>query len=350
MPCAGYALNDCNTMTPLTTPTRTGRICAERVVAAITLALLAASLLAGCSRAAGEPEQWVMYVYFDDQRSRDTFRRLEAACESLGVQRRHRVKLEFIGVDVTDRVALAAALAKGIERRPAAIIANASPVLLEASRQTVTIPIVFVTHQDPVELEVADSLSKLPANLTGISFHIGVEIKMLELLRETAPRARRIGYLVDRDYAGNPRVREFLEATASRHGLQWKLVALGSIDSLEGDLLAAGPVDAWFVTKVTVLDQNRKKFIATLGATHRPAIYPSQGDVRAGGPMAYEAAFDDPFSALARQIDRVLTGVPPEDVPIERPKRFGLSVNVAAARESGMRLSPELLSRADHVR
>jgi len=66
--------------------------------------------------------------------------------------------------------------------------------------------------------------------------------------------------------------------------------------------------------------------------------------------MAYEAAFDDLYSALARQIDRVLSGVPPSDIPVERPKRFGLSIDVEAARASGMRLSPEMLSRADMVR
>jgi putative ABC transport system substrate-binding protein len=209
---------------------------------------------------------------------------------------------------------------------------------------------VFVTHQDPVDLQVASSLAELPPNLTGISFHIGVEVKMLELLLDTAPRAKRIGYLVERDELQRVRMRDFLEMTARRYGLQWKVVPLSSLDSLEGDLLAAGPVDAWFVTKVAVLDQNRKQFVGALAATHRPAIYPSQGDVKAGGPMAYEAAFDDPFSALARQIDRVLTGVPPSEIPVERPKRFGLAVNVEAARASAMLLSPELLSRADYVR
>jgi ABC-type uncharacterized transport system substrate-binding protein len=132
--------------------------------------------------------------------------------------------------------------------------------------------------------------------------------------------------------------------------LQWKIVPIGSVDTLERDILAAEPVDAWFVTKVAVLDQHREKFIATLGAVSRPAIYPSRRDVRAGAPMAYEAAFDDPYSALARQIDRVLSGVTPGDIPVERPRRFGLSINFEAARASGMRLSPELLSRADLVR
>jgi putative ABC transport system substrate-binding protein len=66
--------------------------------------------------------------------------------------------------------------------------------------------------------------------------------------------------------------------------------------------------------------------------------------------MAYEAVFDDPNGALARQLDRVLSGVTPGEIPIERPKRFRLSLNVAAARASGMVVTPILLSRADRVR
>ncbi len=295
-----------------------------------------------------EPRR-VMYVYFDNDRSRAAFQQLDAACESLGVQRRHGVALEFIGVDVTEGAALSRAIAKAIARAPVAIVAPASEVLVEASRQTGTIPIVFVTHQDPVQLKVAASLARFPANLTGISFHIGVEMKMLELLREAAPRARRIGYVVNRDRSNDSDTLEFLEAAATRHDLQWKVVPVGALASLEGDILAAGSVDAWFVTKVTALDQHRDPFVAILGATQRPAVYPSQRDVRAGAPMAYEAAFDDPYSAVARQIDRVLSGVTPGDIPVERPKRFGLSINFEAARASGMRLSPELLSRADIV-
>ena len=337
-------------MTPCEAPTRVGRICNRRVLATIMSLVLAASLAAGCSATHRDTTHWVLFFSFDDDRSRAGFRRLEAACEALGVQQRHGVALRFVGVDMTNRAALAGALAKGIESRPVAIVAPASEVLVEASRQTGTIPIVFVTHQDPVQLKVAASLVRFPANLTGVSFHIGVDMKMLELLREAAPRARRIGYVIERDELNNAHTLEFLETTASRYGLQWKLVPVGSVDSLERDVLAAEPVDAWFVSKVAVLDQHRARFVAILGAAQRPAIYPSQRDVRAGAPMAYEATFDDLYSVVARQIDRVLSGVTPSDIPVERPKRFGLSINFETARASGMRLLPELLSRADVVR
>jgi putative ABC transport system substrate-binding protein len=173
---------------------------------------------------------------------------------------------------------------------------------------------------------------------------------MLELLREAAPGAHRIGYLFDSLDVPRPSVSEFLDSSARRHGVQWKLVPVKSIDTLADDIREAGPIDAWFVSKVSVLDEHRSRFVATLAATHRPAIFPSQLEVAAGAPMSYEAVFDDPNGALARQLDRVLSGVTPSDIPIERPKRFRLSLDVNAARAAGMLVTPALLSRADRVR
>ena len=259
------------------------------------------------------------------------------------------MRLKFVGVDVTDRDALARVLDVELDRAPAAIVAPSAAAVVEAMKRTATVPIVFVTHQDPVELKLTASLAQRNSNIAGISMYLGIESKILELLREAAPGARRLGLIVDRDLMGNERIREFLADTSRRHGLEWKVVPVGAIESLESDIRQAGPVDAWFVTKASTLDESRARFISVIASTRRPAIYPSQGDVEAGATMAYEAVFDDTIGAMARQLDRVLAEVRPADIPIERPKRFTLSINVAAARRAGMRLSPELLSRADRV-
>ena len=291
-----------------------------------------------------------MFVNFDHERARAAFARFEAACDAIGIQERHHVTLQFVGVDVTDQVALKTVLRKGLEAHPVAIVAPTSPVLMEAVRLTESTPIIFFTHQDPVDLRLAASLTRRPQNLAGISFHLGIEAKMLELLREAAPNARSIGYIYDSGETPRASVAEFLESSARRHGVQWKLVPVRSIDGFAGDIRDAGPIDAWFVTKAGVLDEHRMKFVATLLATRRPAIYPSQLEVAVGAPMAYEAVFDDPNGALARQLERVLWGVTPGEIPIERPKRFRLSLNVASARAAGMIVSPQLLARADRVR
>ena len=302
-----------------------------------------------CSTDVKHPPGKVMFVHFDNERSRTVFARFEAACEALGIQARHDVVLEFVGVDVTDEVALGKALREGLAARPVALMAPNSPVMMEAVRLTQSTPIVFFTHQDPVDLNLAASLNQRPRNLAGISLYLGIELKMLELLREVAPNARRIGYIFDSDEAPRPSVGAFLKSSAARHGVEWKMVPVRSIETFAEDVRAAGPLDAWFVTKAAVLDEHRQSFVSTLLATRRPAIYPSQYEVAAGAPMAYEAVFDDPYGALARQLDRVLSGAIPGEIPIERPKRFRLSLNVSSARASGMLVTPQLLSRADRV-
>ena len=316
----------------------------------IAALVMAASLLPGCSINVTQSPRKVMFVNFDHERARSAFARFEAACDAIGIQKRYHVAIEFVGVDVTDEVALKKALNQGLAAKPVAIVAPTSPVLMQAVRLTETTPIVFFTHQDPVDLRLAVSLTRRPRNIAGISLQLGIEAKMLELLREAAPGARRIGYIFDSNEAPQASVAEFLEDSARRHGVQWKMVPVKSIGSLAADIRDAGPIDAWFVTKAGVLDEHRMTFVATLLATHRPAIYPSQLEVAAGAPMAYEAVFDDPNGALARQLDRVLSGVTPGEIPIERPKRFQLSLNVASARAAGMVVSPQLLAIADRVR
>src|SRR5205814_8889712 len=111
----------------------------------------------------------------------------------------------------------------------------------------------------------------------------------------------------------------------------WQVVPVGPIDSLDRDLIDAGAVDAWFITKVTALEQYRERFVATIARTHRPAVYPSQLEVLAGGPMGYGADFDDSVGTLARQLGRVLSGVTPSDIPIERPKHFTFALNLRSA-------------------
>jgi putative ABC transport system substrate-binding protein len=101
---------------------------------------------------------------------------------------------------------------------------------------------------------------------------------------------------------------------------------------------------------VTALDEHRERFVASIARTKRPVVYPSQYEVLAGGPLAYGANFDDAIGVLARQLDRVLSGVTPSDIPIERPKHFTFALNLRAARAAGMRLSPDFISRADIVK
>src|SRR5258705_5297416 len=151
----------------MNTPTHVGRIGMGSRIAFIAIATMAASLLS-CSTATTQPPRKVMFVNFDHERARFAFARFEAACNAIGIQERYHVALEFVGVDVTDEMALRKALVEGLAANPVAVIAPNSPVLIEAVRLTEDTPIVFFTHQDPVDLRLAASLTRRPAKLAGI--------------------------------------------------------------------------------------------------------------------------------------------------------------------------------------
>jgi len=150
--------------------------------------------------------------------------------------------------------------------------------------------------------------------------------------------------------ADEPSFADFMAGSARDYGIEWVIVRVAALARLPQDLREAGPVDAWFVTKADALEDRPGEFVAALTATRRLAIYPSRAMVEVGGPLSYEAVFEDPLGALARQLDRVLDGVKPGSIPVERPKRFVFAVNTAAARALGVRLPAELLARADVVR
>ena len=145
----------------MSTPTRVGRIETSFALLLITLCGFAASL-SGCNSGAAQPRREIAFINFDNERARFAFDRFAAACEALGIQERHRVTLEFSGVDITDEVALRKVLQREINEGPVAIVAPTSPVLVEGARLTSTIPIVFFTHQDPVDLRLAASLTQRP--------------------------------------------------------------------------------------------------------------------------------------------------------------------------------------------
>jgi putative ABC transport system substrate-binding protein len=330
------------------TPTRSGRI-ESFLAAGAGIFALAALLLCSCSEAEKESPKRVVFVSFDNLQGRSAFERFEVACRSIGIQARHGVAFEYVGILDGSAQGLAAGVGRVIDSHPLAVIAASSEILVEAARRTEYVPIVFATHEDPIELNITSSLAHQPPNLAGISYYIGIEPKMLETLRDAAPGARRIGYVVDSADMARPRVREFLEKTASRQGIAWKVVPVTSINTLAVDLRDAGPVDAWFITKVTALNDYRSRFVGLIASTGRPAVFPSRLDVQAGGAMAYSAEFEDAFGVLARQLDRVLSGVTPNAIPIERPKHFTLALNLRAARAAGLHLTPALISRADLV-
>ncbi len=250
----------------------------------------------------------------------------------------------------TERLpALAADL---VRRQVAAIVAGGGEALAAAKAATATIPIVFATGDDPVELGFVASFNRPGGNLTGIYFtNTDLVTKRLELLRELIPKRGTIAVFKNpNEPAAESYIRE-LEAAARALKQQVLVLNIGS----ERDLgpafatLAQRRVGALIVGSSALFTGLRKQ-IAALAASHTiPAIYDTRISVAAGGLMSYGASITDAYREVGIYVGRILKGDKPADLPIMQPTKFELVVNLKTAKALGLTIPQSVLIRADEV-
>jgi putative ABC transport system substrate-binding protein len=247
------------------------------------------------------------------------------------------------------------ALADELVRRRVAVIAAAGGPnsALAAKAATTTVPIVFVTGQDPVRLGLVTSLARPGGNLTGINFFtVELVAKRLELLRELLPGAMRIAVFVDPASAATTEstLRD-VEAAARVMRLQIQVLKVGTSREIEAaftSFVGERP-DAIFVGISTFFTARRVQ-LAQLAARHAvPAIYPDRLHAEVGGLISYGASLTDAYRQVGIYTGRILKGAKPADVPVVQSSKFELVINHPTARMLGLTVPPSLLARADEV-
>jgi len=231
----------------------------------------------------------------------------------------------------------------------ALVLSGAPSLVLNAARETRTIPIVMAgLGADPVELGLVKSLARPGGNVTGSTFTTGPGLsgKRLELLKELAPAVSRVVLLTQPDVPAEKATRDAARAM-NLTLLPMPLDAstgirdmFASITKTRGDALVVGGGAAW----------GFHREIIEFAAAHRlPAIYVFRDFTEAGGLMSYGADYSDIFRRAANYVSRILKGEKPADLPIEQPTKFELVVNVKTAKALRLTLPPSLLLQADQV-
>ena len=235
------------------------------------------------------------------------------------------------------------------------IVASSTLPALAAKQATRTIPIVFATVVDPVTSGLVTSLARPGGNVTGFSALIPELVgKCVELLTQAVPGVSRVAVLWHPGFYPERTEKDMLEeadVAARALGVRSQFVEArgpADFDKAFSDMTRA-PAGALTVLGSAMFFNERRRLV-DLAAKHRlPTVYSSREFVDAGGLMAYGPNFADSLRRTAGYVDKILKGTKPGDLPVERPTKFELVINLKTAKALGLTLPPSLLQRADQV-
>jgi putative ABC transport system substrate-binding protein len=249
---------------------------------------------------------------------------------------------------------LAASVADLIALGPDVLIAAGPQAAVPLKSATATIPIVFVSVADPVQLGLVQSLSRPGGNVTGFSTMVPDDFfaKRLEILRELVPGASKIAVLLNPD---NPMHRmyfaEQIPRAARMLGVALPVVEATTAEGLDAAFASAAAqhADAIVDAGDALTFVQAPRVIALAAKHHLPANYLFRHDAIGGGLVVYGPDFADLFRRAGGYVDKILNGAKPSDLPIERPIKFELVINIKTAKALGLTVPPSLLVRADEV-
>jgi ABC-type uncharacterized transport system substrate-binding protein len=244
------------------------------------------------------------------------------------------------------------ALAADLVRRKVDVIAANSPAMLPAKAATATIPIVFTTSNDPVQLGLVASLSRPGGNVTGVtSLNVEVGPKRLELLHELVPAANVIGLLVNPNSPNAETLSRDLQMAAGKLGLQLHVLHAGNERDFDRVFAALVRLRAGaLVIGADAIFTSHTERLAALALRHAmPAIYQYPEFTAAGGLMSYGGSIIEAYRTTGVYTGRILKGERPADLPVQQITKVELIINLKTAKALGITVPLPLSGRADEV-
>jgi ABC-type uncharacterized transport system substrate-binding protein len=224
---------------------------------------------------------------------------------------------------------------------------------LAAKAATSTIPVVFQTGSDPVEIGLVASMNRPGGNVTGVTrMSTALIPKRLGVLRELVPGMSKLALLVNPNGPQTAeQIRDMQEPTRSL-GLQLHIVEASNESELEAAFAEARKkidAQALIVASDNLFIDARNRVVEQAAQHALPTIYFEPESVRAGGLMCYSASLADSFRQAGVYAGRILKGAKPAELPVLQPDKFELILNLKTAKALGLTVPPTLLATADEV-
>jgi putative ABC transport system substrate-binding protein len=233
-----------------------------------------------------------------------------------------------------------------------AIFTGSSPAIFALKQSTKTIPIVIVSSTDPIRSGIVASLAHPGGNITGMSL-LASDLwpKRLELLKEMFPKVSKVAIFWNKSNAGMAIEAKATQEAAGQLGVALQDRGVKDPSELEGvfEAMSKDRPDGFLALMDISLAAHQKRILDFLAKNRLPAIFENKEWVEAGGLISYGANNDDVIRRAAVQMDKILKGTKPADIPVEQPTKFEMVINLKTAKQIGLTIPPNVLARADKV-
>ena len=318
----------------------------KHVVSIVTLACI---ILVAVLAAEAQPLARLPHVGFLDSGQPEVGTAFRQGLQALGYVDGEDVILESRSWE--GRPARAPELIGELIRRKVDVLVVAGSRLVRAAQQaTTSLPIVMVAGGDPVGQGFVASLARPGGNITGLTIqHPELHGKTLEVLKETLPDLSRVALLWEAtvDLSG----RRELEDAARALGVQLQILEVRRPEEFPRAFQTAveGRAEALYVAETAMLGAHLAQIADFAAKSRLPAIGQLRPSAEAGLLMSYGPDLAELFQRAATYVDKILKGAKPGDLPVERPVKFELVINLKTAKALGLTLPPSLLFQADEV-
>jgi putative ABC transport system substrate-binding protein len=247
---------------------------------------------------------------------------------------------------------LPALAAELIRLDPNVIVSAPVPANLAVARATSTIPIVMASGADPVHFGLVKSLAHPGGNVTGLTnFAEELASKQIDLMRELLPHSTRLAVLLN---VANPlhvpqwRETQVAAAQAAIALVPFEFRDHDQLEEAFATFVRAG-ADALLVPPDVTFTTHRRRIANLALGARLPTIFFVRQSAEAGGLISYGPNQVENYRRAANYVDKILKGASPQNLPIERPTKFDLVINLKTAKALGVEIPPTLLARANEV-